>query len=99
MILVIDCILKFFFHFLLHPKTQINCGIYSIFVKKMKNIFIFLNTFQIRRVLPYDFRQFVSVLVCVSKAQEHRRDAVFLFGQIFRIHTGRFINIIAKNLY
>ena len=45
MILVIDCILKFFFHFLFHPKTQINCGIYSIFVKKMKNIFIFFEHF------------------------------------------------------
>ena len=45
MILVIGCIPKYFFHFLLHPKTQINSGIYSIFVKKMKNIFIFFERF------------------------------------------------------
>jgi hypothetical protein len=45
MILDIGYILKFFFHFLLHPKTQINTGFYYIFVKKMKNIFIFFERF------------------------------------------------------
>ena len=45
MILVIACILKFFFLFLLPPKTQINNGVYSVFVKKMKNIFIFFERF------------------------------------------------------
>ena len=45
MILVIGCILKYFFHFLLPPETQINTVLYSIFVKKMKNIFIFFERF------------------------------------------------------
>ena len=45
MILDIGYILKYFFHFLLDPETQINTGIYCIFVKKMKNIFIFFERF------------------------------------------------------
>ena len=45
MILDIGYILKYFFHFLSPPETQINTGIYSIFVKKMKNIFIFFERF------------------------------------------------------
>jgi hypothetical protein len=39
-----------------------------------------LNIFQTHPVLPYDFCQFVSVLVCFY--QERRRDTAFLFGQI-----------------
>ena len=61
MILVIGCIQKYFFHFLFRPKTQINTGTYSFFVKKMKIFSFFLNAFHINCVLPYDFRQFVSV--------------------------------------
>ena len=45
MILDIGYILKYFFHFLFRPKTQINTGTYSFFVKKMKNIFIFFERF------------------------------------------------------
>ena len=45
MILVIDCIPKYFFHFLFRPKTKINIGLYDAFVKKMKNIFIFFEHF------------------------------------------------------
>jgi hypothetical protein len=45
MILDIGCILKYFFHFLLPTETQINTELYSIFVKKMKNIFIFFERF------------------------------------------------------
>ncbi len=45
MILDIGCILKYFFHFLLPPETPINTELYSIFVKKMKNIFIFFERF------------------------------------------------------
>ena len=45
MILDIGCILKYFFHFLFRPETMINTGVYYIFVKKMKNIFIFFERF------------------------------------------------------
>ena len=82
MILVIGCIPKYFFHFLLHPKTQINSGIYSIFVKKMKNIFIFFERFSNSLRLTLWLLSVCFSLVCVLKAQEHRRNAVFLFGQI-----------------
>jgi len=45
MILGIGCTLKYFFHFLLPTETHINTELYSIFVKKMKNIFIFFERF------------------------------------------------------
>ena len=41
----------------------------------------FLNIFLTHPVLPYDFCQFVSVLVCFY--QERRRDTAFLFGLIY----------------
>ena len=72
--------LRYFFQFSHNPETRLKTGILVSFIKKMKNIFIFLNDFPITPVLLYDFCQFVSVLVCFY--QERRRDTAFLFGLI-----------------
>jgi hypothetical protein len=45
MILVIDCIPKYFFQFFRNPETRFKTGILVSCVKKMKNIFIFFERF------------------------------------------------------
>jgi hypothetical protein len=52
---------------------------FHVFFKK---VFFFSNVFHTSSVLPYDFCQFVSVLVLVCFYQERRRDTAFLFGLI-----------------
>ena len=81
-ILGIGSMLRYFFQFSHNPETRLKTGILVSFKKKMKNIFIFFERFFNYSRLTLWLLSVCFSLVCVLKAQEHRRNAVFLFGLI-----------------